>query len=172
MKKMTSTKKIGIMAVFVSVGLVLQIVEDRIFVSPVPGGKLGLANVVTIVNIFMFGGANATAISGIRAFLGALLSGTAMAIPYSIAGAVASVVAMWMVKRFFYPRVSMVGMSVVGAVFHNAAQLVVASFFYGSVYVYSYFSGLLMLALISGTVTGYAASVFAKRVLKKAWLNE
>ena len=56
MKNSYTPKKIGIMAMFVAIGLVLQYAESRFLVLSVPGGKLGLANVVSIINIFMFGG--------------------------------------------------------------------------------------------------------------------
>jgi heptaprenyl diphosphate synthase len=167
MKRIYSNRKIGIMAVFIAIGLVLQYFESRIIITPVPGGKLGLANIVTVINIFLFGGGNATVIAIIRAFLGALVSGGAATVPYSVAGAALSTLAMWIVKKYFYPKVSIIGISIIGAVFHNIAQLLIASAVYVSGYIFSYLPGLLVLALVSGTVTGYAALIFAKRALKE-----
>ena len=161
-----STKKIGIMAIFVSLGLVLQYAESRFLITPIPGGKLGLTNVVSIINIFMLGGRNAIVVAVIRAFLGALLTGGAAAVPYSVAGAMLAVLAMTVMKKILHPRVSMVGISIVGAVFHNLAQLTVASLVYKTFYVYSYLPLLLLLSLAMGTVTGCVTQIFSERILK------
>ena len=167
MKYMSKNKKIGLMAIFIAMGLILQYVESRVLISPIPGGKLGLSNMVSIINIFMLGGKNALAISVLRSFLGSLLFGGVMTIPYSVLGACVSTFIMWAVVSKAFPKVSMVGISILGAVFHNLAQLIVAFFMYGSVYVFSYLPGLLIFALISGTVTGFGTDIFANRVLKE-----
>ncbi len=167
MKNRISSRSIGIMALFVAIGIVLQYIENRILITPLPGGKLGLANIISIINIFMFGGGNALLISLIRSFLGTLLSGGIMTVFYSITGVFFSTIAMWCVKKVFYPRVSIIGISIIGAATHNITQLLVAAVFYSSFYVMSYLPTLLILALISGFITGSATSVFAKRVLKE-----
>lgn len=164
-KKLSKTQKIGIMAMFVSVGLVLQYAESRIIITSVPGGKLGLANVVSIINIFMFGGKNALLIASLRAILGCLLSGGISALPYSLSGAVFSTVLMWIMRKWLYPRVSMIGLSIAGASIHNIAQLMVASAIFSSVYVFSYLPVLLVLSVFSGMATGYTAEVLSKRIL-------
>jgi len=166
MKKLYTAKNMVIMAVFAAIGIILQIIENRIFISPVPGGKLGLSNIVSIINIFMFGGRNALVISLVRAFLGTLLSGGVTAIPYSIAGTFFSVVAMAIIKKYFYPTVSMIGISVVGAAFYNFAQILVASIIFSSGYMFSYLSQLLIVAAVSGTVTGIGAQILGKRLLE------
>ncbi len=165
-RKIKSTD-ICIMAVFVASGLVLQYIENYIAITSVPGGKIGLANIVSILNIFMFGGGNALLISTIRAFLGALLSGGISAIPYSVSGAVFSTIAMWICKKLFYPDVSMIGIGVLGAVFHNLAQICVAAVIFSSPYVFSYMPFLILFALVSGAITGYTAQLFERRFLQK-----
>ena len=167
MKKKYTPKQIGIMAVFVSFGFVLQYTESKIFISAVPGGKLGLCNIVSIINIFIFGGQNALVIASIRSMLTSFITGGAATLPYSLAGAVCSTAAMWLVKKYFYPKISIIGISIAGAAVHNIAQLVVAFLQYGSGYVFSYLPSLLTVALISGTVTGYATRVLAERLLKE-----
>ena len=161
-----SPKQIGIMAMFVSIGLILQYVESRILISPVPGGKLGLANVVSILNIFMFGSGNAMLVALLRAFLGALITGGVMAVPYSLAGTFFSMLVMCFLKKYFYPKVSMVGMSILAAAVHNLSQVCVAALILWSPYIFSYLPLLLTVSAISGTATGYAAQVFGNRILK------
>lgn len=167
MNKKYTPKKIVIMAVFISIGVILQYAETQLLPSAGFGGKLGLANIVSIINIFMFGGKNALVIATLRAALVSLITNGAVTLPYGIAGAVLSTIAMWGIKKYFYPRVSIIGMSIVGAVFHNTAQIMVAFVQYGSIYVFSYFPGLMTVSLFSGIVTGYTARVFAQKVLKE-----
>ena len=163
MKKFTKTKKVIILSLFVAIGLVLQYVESKIILSPIPGGKLGLCNIVSIINIFMFGGKSALIIALIRSLLGSLIFGGAMTVPYSVSGAVFSTVAMWSLKRFFYPKVSLVGISILGAAVHNISQIAVAAIFYGSIYVFSYMPMLIITAVVSGFVTGSMAQIFTSR---------
>lgn len=165
--KKYKSSDICIMAIFVASGLVLQYVEGYIAITSVPGGKIGLANIVSMLNIFMFGGGNALLISIIRAFLGALLSGGISAIPYSVAGAFFSTLVMWGCKKLFYPKVSMIGMGVLGATTHNFAQLCVAAIIFSSPYVFSYLPFLIFFAIASGAITGYAAQLLERRFLQK-----
>ena len=161
--KMNKTKKISIMAIFVAIGLVFQYIESRFTPVNIPGGKLGLANMVSIINIFMFGGINATFIAVLRATLGCLLFGGISAVPYSVSGAFFAVLSMWVAKKWLYPKISMVGISIIGAALHNISQIFVAVLMFSSWYVLSYLPGLLVIAVICGAATGYAAEIFANR---------
>ena len=164
--KKYSAKNICIMAVLAAVGIVLQYVENRILISPVPGGKLGLANIVSLINIFLFGGKNAMVISLLRAFLGTLLSGGVTALPYSVTGTLFSVLGMVLAKKYLYPKAGMVGLSVIGAALYNIAQIVVASLIFYTGYMFSYLPQLLIVSVVSGTVTGIGAKILGDRILK------
>ncbi len=167
MKRRTGySRKIIIMAMFVSIGIVLQYAESRIMITPVPGGKLGLANIVTITNIFMFGAKNAVVISVIRSFLGTLLSSGVSALPYSVLGALFSTFSMCLVKKYLFPKASVIGMSVIGAAVHNVTQILVSSAVFASVYIFSYLPVLLVVAALSGAITGYFAQILVKRIEK------
>lgn len=166
MKRKYTSKKLIIMSIFVAIGIILQYIESKVLISPVPGGKLGLCNIVSVINIFMFDGKNAIMISLIRAFLGTFLTGGAMALPYSMAGAFFSTMAMAVMKRYAYPKVSMIGISITGAAVHNIIQNCVAAVMLTSGYIFSYLPFLLVVATVSGAVTGYAAQVFGNRILK------
>ncbi len=166
MKRRYKSKKLIIMSMFVAIGIVLQYIESKVLISPVPGGKLGLCNIVSVINIFMFGGKNAIMISLIRAFIGTFLTGGAMALPYSMAGAFFSTAVMAVIKKYLYPNVSMIGISITGAAVHNVMQTCVAAVMLTSGYIFSYLPFLLVVATISGAVTGYAAQIFGNRILK------
>ncbi len=164
-------EKIGIMALFVSLGIILQYVESRIVITAVPGGKLGLCNIISIINVFMFSSKNAMVIALVRAFLGTFLTGGVTALPYSMTGALFSTLSMCLAKRYVYPKISMVGMSVIGASVHNLSQLCVAAIVLSSPYIFSYLPMLLTMALASGIVTGVGAQALGNRILKRGDLT-
>ena len=166
MKKKYTSFEICTMAVSVSCGLVLQYIESQFAVLPIPGGKLGLANIVSMINLSLFGGGCTMLIALCRAFVGALITGGAGAVPYSVSGAAAAVCAMWFCRRHFSPAVSMIGEGVLGAAAHNAAQLLVACAVLNSAYALSYLPSLLVIAVICGSATGYAAKLLCGRIMK------
>ncbi len=165
MSGVKASKKLTVMAMFTAIGLVLQVAESMlpIFVS-VPGGKLGLANIVSIINISVFGGVNALMIAVLRAFLGSLLCGGAAAVPYSVSGAVLSTVVMWFAKKYAEGVFSNVGVGVLGAVAHNTAQVLVASVIFGSGYIWTYLPVLVIIGTVSGTAVGWAAEHTLRRI--------
>ncbi len=148
------TKDYVIMAFMVSFGIVLQIVDNMLGFFAIPGGKLGLANIVTLKNIFVFGGLNALFISLLRAILGSLLYGGVSSFFYSFFGAFFSVLSMWIIKRFCYPKVSEVGISVIGAFFHNFAQVLVAIVTFEKFSLISYLAPLTVISVFAGVFTG------------------
>ena len=161
--KKYSAKDIGIMAVFLSVGLMLHYVETQLSFTSIPGGRLGLSNIVSIVNIFTFGGTNAFFIAALRSVLGSFLAGNPMAALFSLSGACLSVLAMNNAKRLFFPKISETGLGILGALAHNTAQMIAASLVYKSAYVFSYLPYFCFLSLVSGTFTGYCAKLILKR---------
>lgn len=162
--KMTKTQKILIIALSAAVGIVLQIVESMFDVFSVPGGKLGLANIATLVDLFLLGGKSATAVAILRSFLGCMLYGGVPAMPYSVSGAVLSALCMWVVKNRFYPKVGPVGISVLGAVTHNAAQIAVAAGVFWNLHLFSYLPVLVIMGTVGGVVTGFGAKAFLNKV--------
>lgn len=161
--EITGVKKTVITALLVCIGIVLQIAESMFDIFVVPGGKIGLANIATLLGIFIFGGANGTVIAFLRALLGCILYGGVPAIPYSISGAVLSALCMWGLKEAFYPRLSCVGISVLGAFVHNAAQIAVAVVIFQSAKLFTYLPVLVIIGTLGGILTGVGAKVFLRK---------
>lgn len=168
MKIRYSTKDFILMCMFVAVGIVLQTVDNMIMFGSVPGGKLGLSNIVTLLNIFILGGNNALLISVMRAFLGSLLFGGVSALPYSVGGAFFSTVAMIYFKNKFYPELSEIGLSIIGAATHNFVQVVVAAIIMSSLKILSYISVLMLVSVAAGFVTGFQVKYLNKRLLNSS----
>jgi len=167
MKKKFTVKDYILMGLLISLGMVLQFVDNLINFTGVPGGKLGLANIVSLANIFIFGGANALVISVIRAFLGSLVFSSIASVPYAVSGAFFSTVIMIFIKKYYYPKVSEIGISICGAVIHNYAQLIVAVIVFQNLRIFSYASVLTLVSLIAGFFTGVQVKYLNKRIFAK-----
>ena len=145
------------MALLISIALVLHYFEH--FIPPLaPGAKLGLANIVTLVCLNMFGSGEAMTIVLIRSVLGPILGGSPTGIMYSLAGGTLSCVVMAIMYYRFYKYFSILGISVAGAVFHNIGQLLAASLLYGTIGIlFSYLPIMMLSSVVTGNFIGLAA---------------
>ena len=144
--------------VFLSMGLVLHYAEGMLPVFQLlPGGRLGLANIATLLAYAQFGGGFALLIGLLRCFLTGVFAGSVTMIVYGGTGTLASLFIMWLTKRLLLQKVSVVGRSMLGAFFYNAAQVLVCALVLENAYVFLYLPSLTLVAAISGMLTGIAA---------------
>lgn len=150
---MSRIRKITQCAVLVSLALVLGYMERFIplqLVIPLPGIKLGLANSVTLVALYLFGTGYAFCILFLRCVLGALFGGGVTSLLFSLCGGVLAMSTMALIKRL--PVFSVYGVSILGAAAHNVGQIAVAALLMRSVYVAGYLPYLLLISLFTGTL--------------------
>ncbi len=158
------SRRIVVIALLTCIGIVLQIVEGMFDIFLVPGGKIGLANISALICLFILDGKSSVLVAFLRSFLGCLLYGGVPAMPYSMGGAILSAVAMWGLKAAFYPKLSQIGISMLGAFVHNAMQIIVAVIIFKSVKLFSYLPVLVLIGTIGGIVTGVGAKIFCKKI--------
>lgn len=155
-------------AVLVALASALQVLES-FFPHPVPGVKLGLANIITMIALVRIGARAAVEISILRVIISAMFTGTIFTPAFFIglSGAVCSSAVMAAVYKATAERgrvvLSMTGISVLGAAVHNAVQLAVVYFvFIKSPAVVSFAPFLGLSAVAAGLVTGAVASAAVK----------
>ncbi len=137
----------------VALALVLSFVERLIPVpAPVPGIKLGLANLVVVVALYLFGWKEAAMVSALRVLLGGALFGSGFSIVYALVGSICSFIVMLGAKK---AALYVVTVSAMGGLVHNLAQLAVASLVVRTPEVMYY----LPLLAISGIGTGVLIGV-------------
>lgn len=129
---------------------------------PLPGLRLGLANLVTLFALARLSKGEALAILVCRCLLGALVGGSLSALAFSLAGGLFSLCAMLLAQKL--PHVSLYGVSVVGAAAHNTGQLVAAQIVLGTGTVWLYLPPLLLCSILTGAVTGLAATLLVRRI--------
>ncbi len=154
-----TTQKLTRLALLAAASVVLGYIEGIICaLMPLPPGiKLGLANTVVLYSIYTLGVGCSIILIILKVILTGFMSGNlAAAFLYSMGGAVLSLIAMLLVKNLGGDKVSIVGVSVVGAVFHNVGQILVASLLLQTPGLMFYVFVLMISAVVTGTLTGMA----------------
>lgn len=160
---MEKGKKTAFYGMFLALALVAGYVEQLLPINlGVPGVKLGLANIVTMVLLYTMGVRAASGITAIRVLLSGILFGTGFSIVYSAAGAALSILVMAFLKR--RKRFSCVGVSVAGGVFHNVGQILVAVLVLETGALVYYLPVLILSGLAAGIVIGIISGILIRRL--------
>lgn len=159
-------KRLVASALFAAAALIIFVVEAQI-PAPVaiPGIKLGLANVITVMTVRLCGRRDALAVLAIRILLGALFCGTPVSLLYSAAGGILCYAVTALLTGILTDR-QIPFLSVAGAIAHNIGQLCVAAAVTGTVKIFTYLPLLCVSAVVTGLFTGFAA-MFAVIGLRK-----
>ena len=160
-----TTKNIALCAVLAALALGLSTLEGLFPVSlliPLPGVKLGLANIVTVFALYRLGAGAALAILVTRCLLGGLFAGNLSAMLFSVLGGVTAMLVMILLQRLVWPRLSVYGVSLGGAAAHNVGQMAAAVITLGSTMVLGYLPFLLAVSLVTGTLTGFVTALLLR----------
>lgn len=170
-KLMKKTQKLTFISLFVAQGLALYMVERMIPVPFItPGAKPGLTNIITVLALYMFGFKDVFLIIILRILLSTLLGGSMSSFLYSIAGGILSFLAMYFLKRIGKDEISIIGVSIVGAVFHNIGQIIVAGLVIENAMIVTYLPILIVAALGTGFFVGLTSKYllpFIKKITKQ-----
>jgi heptaprenyl diphosphate synthase len=149
--------------IFTALALILGYVEMLMPIQfGIPGVKLGLANLVTILVLYKMGWKDALLLSVVRIVLGGFIFSNLFAVFYSLAGGLLSLSVMGIVKKT--GKFSVVGVSIWGGIFHNIGQLAVAMAVVQTYEVGYYFPVLLVAGLLTGMVIGILSGEVLKRI--------
>ena len=152
-----STKAITTCAVLAALALALSYLESFFPpLLPLPGVKLGLANIVTVYALYALGASSALAILVVRCLLGSLFAGNASALLFSLLGGLAAMLVM--IALHALPRLSVYGVSVGGAA-DNCGQVAAAMLTLGSAAPLAYLPFLLVVSVFAGALTGFVAAL-------------
>ncbi len=159
-KQLFQTKRVALSGLLVALMLILGYIESLI-PTGVPGVKLGLSNGVLIFAIYMLGIPNALTLMILKVFLSGLLFGFS-AVPYALAGGVASMAVMALLSRV--DGVHPVVVSMAGGVMHNVGQVGMAMLVLQTSGLMYYMAILMAVGLGCGAVTGVCASAVMKHL--------
>lgn len=158
-----STKRITYTGMFVAIAMVFSYLESMIPVNiVVPGVKLGLANMVTIVVMYRLRISDAWIVSLVRVVLSSLLFGNMTVMVYSMAGAVLSLMVMTLCRK--KDLFGLLGTSILGGVSHNAGQIAMAALLMKSGNIMLYMPVLCISGTIAGVCIGLAGAVLVRKL--------
>lgn len=159
-------KRAAYCAMLTALAMIFGYVEALIpFGFGIPGVKLGLANIVIVLALYILPAYQAFAIQLMRIVLVSFLFGNLSMMLYSLAGGVLSFLVMWLLKKG--NGFSITGVSIAGGVSHNIGQLVVAVLVVQNLKIAFYFPALMIAGLVTGCLIGILAGQI-KRVLDQA----
>ena len=151
------------LALLTALALIIFVVELQIpNPFPIPGVKLGLANIITVNAVYHYRAREVFLVVLIRILLGAVFSGNMAAMLYSLAGGMLCLVGMLPLKRLLSEKYLWV-LSVLGAVFHNIGQIAAACLIAGWG-VLAYLPFLLVSGCLAGAFTGVCAQLVVRRI--------
>lgn len=163
---MTPTKKLAIIAMLVAQASILHFVESLLpNPIPIPGVKLGLANIITLLALVVFDFRTAINITVLRTILGSLLSGTLFGVGFfmSFSGALVSTCIMAACLRTF-SGLSLIGISVLGAAAHNLGQLLMAALILKFPGIIFYLPFMLLFSIPTGIIIGLLVKELVKYI--------
>jgi heptaprenyl diphosphate synthase len=156
-------KKIATYALLISLAMILSYIESMLPIPFfMPGMKLGLANIVTVVTLYRMGVTGAASVSLLRIILSSLLFGNVFSLAYSFAGGAFSLGVMILLKKT--GRFAVAGVSISGAVCHNLAQIGVAALLLETSELLYYLPALLISGAVTGTVIGMLGGLIIKKL--------
>lgn len=162
-------KKLTLCGMLTALAVVLSLVE-RLFpldaIVPVPGVKLGLANVVTLFALTRLRPRDALAILLCRVALSSLLMGSVTAFLFSLFGGLLALAVMGLLLRAEGKFCSVLGVSVAGAAAHNIGQIAAAVIWMKTTAVVAYLPWLLVMSVPLGLVTGLTAAIVLAHLQK------
>ena len=161
---MSKTKRLIYLALLISMAIALQVFESMIAIPMPYGAKLGLANIIALVTMEIFGVKELVIVNSMRVLLGSLVRGTFLASTFwiSAGGVLLSSIAIVLTKKF--TKQSMVGVSIISAVFHNIGQILVITFLYNNASLAAILPILLITAVPTGILVGISAKETSSRL--------
>ncbi len=151
------TRRVAVDALFLVLALALSYIEVLIPIGnlvPLPGFKLGLANILIMILLWRVGISDGAVVSSLRVLIMGLLFGTPVSIFFSFGGALFSFLVLVLLKRLSGRFVSFIGVSVLSASAHNIGQLICAGILFDFRVVFSYLPLLLIASVVFGAVSG------------------
>lgn len=162
-----SIRKMIYISLLIAMSLVLHIFEGMIPVPFItPGAKLGLANIITVIALYTLNYKEAFLVLFLRILLSVMFGGSVSRLLYSLSGGVLSYIFMVITKSLGKDKVSIIGVSCVGAVFHNIGQLFAASLIVETMSIMLYLPVMSVAGIGTGIFVGITSN-FAVEHLKK-----
>lgn len=163
MKRNKGAKTVALYGMLIALAFIFSYIESMIpFPVPIPGVKLGLANLVNVVGLYTVGAVGTAAVSLVRIVLVGFTFSNPGAMLYGLAGGALSLLAMILARKLDW--FGKAGVSILGGIFHNIGQLTVAALVTEQAGVFTYLPVLLAAGVVTGAVIGLLGGLIVERI--------
>lgn len=169
--KYFSARRVAVLGMLTALGLIMFMVESLFPPLFLPGAKMGLSNIFSLLTLFVLGPAEALVLVIVRTTLGSMFTGNVSTLMYSLTAGLVSVVISAILVEFAYPKVSIVAISVVAAVMHNLTQNVVFCFVSNTPQMFAYMPWLGLIGIVAGIIVGFAVWFILRSVPAKVFIG-
>lgn len=157
------TKKLALLALLTAIALTIFLIEAQIPpIVPIPGVKIGLANIVTVFAVFLLGAKDGAKVLACRIFLGAVFAGNFSTIFYSAAGGLCAI-AITIVLRYVLTKRQIWVAGVLGAIGHSIGQMAMAIAITQTPSLAIYLPVMIVISILTGFFTGLCAQLLLNR---------
>ena len=157
------TKKLTLLSLLSAIALTIFMVEAQIpALVPIPGVKIGLANIVTVFTVFALGAKEGAAVLFVRIFLGAVFAGNFSTIFYSAAGGACAIAVTILLKKILTNKQLWVA-GALGAVAHSIGQMAMAVTLTATPGLIVYLPVMIGISIVTGCFTGLCAQFLVNR---------
>jgi len=160
-------RRIILGAVLTSMALCLFIIESFIQLPfAFPGAKIGLANIVSVIALYLLSPIETFIIIILRVFLGTILTGNLSSFLFSLSGAMLSFLMMLIAMKILKDKATAVGISMIGGISHNIGQVLIAMLILQNINIFWYLPFLLITGLVTGIFIGLTAKYLIEHMKK------
>lgn len=164
---MNKTREFIFLALLTAFAVLLSVFENLIPLPiAAPGAKLGLANMIILSTLVVFGFKESFTVNIVRTFLILIIIGNPISFIYSFFGALFSLIVMFIVYKYFSNYFSLIGVSIFGAIAHNTAQVATASIILENANIFSYLPIMYLISLFTGFFVGFSSNFIVKHLNK------
>lgn len=161
--KTVKTRKLTTLSLLTAIALTIFMVEAQIPpLTPIPGIKMGLANIVTVFTVFAIGPKEAALVLFVRVFLGAVFAGNFSTIFYSAAGGICAILVTILLRKILTKKQLWVA-GICGAIAHSVGQMAMAMLLLATPGLVVYLPVMIVASILSGTFTGLCAQFLVNR---------
>lgn len=161
------------LALLLALSLSISLIESTVPMPvPIPGARLGFSNIIILLSICLYDFKKALRVSVLKSFLLVLITGSVMSFFYSFVGAIFSTTAMYFSLKKVNDDFSLIGVSEIGAFFHNLGQILVAIFFMQNIKMFYYFPVIVFIGIFTGFFVGLSSNFMVEHLKKIGVLNE
>lgn len=170
-KNRFSTRRMALLAILTAMSLITFMIESLFPPLILPGAKMGLSNIFSLLTLIVLGPIEAIVVILIRTTLGSVFTGNMSTLLYSMSAGLVSILAASLLMALFYPRITIVAVSLVSAVLHNLTQNVVFCAVSATPQMYAYMPWLALLGVVAGIIVGFAVYFIVRYVPLKVFLG-